>query len=89
MMVFKTQIDKLIEELKDKSDSESFDDEKERILNVEKALELDRLKAKLANIKNEQKIVEEETKSTMKRLEQGLDFSKEANVNLKADYDLF
>lgn len=50
-MVFKKQIDKLIEQLRDKSDSESFDDEKEKILNVEKALEADRLKAKVRNMK--------------------------------------
>mgnify|MGYP000857545535 CR=1 FL=1 len=37
------QIDKLIEELKEKSDSESFDDEKQNLLNVEKAMEADRL----------------------------------------------
>ena len=61
MMVFKKQIDKLLDELKDKSDSESFDDEKERILNVEKALELDRLKARVSNMKTENKIYEENT----------------------------
>ena len=31
---YKKQIEKLLEELREKSDSESFDDEKERILNV-------------------------------------------------------
>jgi len=29
----------LLDELRDKTDSESFDDEKERIMNVQKALE--------------------------------------------------
>jgi len=32
--VLKKQIEKLLDELRDKTDSESFDDEKERILNV-------------------------------------------------------
>ena len=51
------QVEKLLEELKDKSDSESFDDEKEKILNVKKAMEADQLKernkvlkAELANV---------------------------------------
>jgi len=35
--IYKKQIEKVLEELKEKSDSESFDDEKERILNVKKA----------------------------------------------------
>ena len=43
-MVYKKQIEKLLEELKDKSDSESFDDEKEKLLNVKKAMESDQLK---------------------------------------------
>jgi hypothetical protein len=30
-MVYKKQIEKLMEELKDKSDSESFDDDKEKL----------------------------------------------------------
>lgn len=39
MMVFKKQIDQLIEELREKSDSESqYEDDKERAMNVEKAL---------------------------------------------------
>ena len=43
-MVFKKQIEKLIDELREKSDSESFDDEKEKILNVKRAIESDQLK---------------------------------------------
>ena len=34
--VFKTQIEKLLEELREKSDSESFEDDKKNILNVQK-----------------------------------------------------
>jgi hypothetical protein len=48
--VYQKQIDKLINELRDKTDSESFDDEKEKILNVEKALEADRLKERVKNL---------------------------------------
>jgi hypothetical protein len=33
-----------LEELREKSDSESFDDEKEKVLNVKKAMEADQLK---------------------------------------------
>lgn len=42
-----SQVDKLIDELREKSDSESFDDEKERILNVNKAMKADQLKSEL------------------------------------------
>ena len=49
--MFQKQIDKLIEELREKSDSESFEDEKEKLLNVEKALELGRVKENLKNLK--------------------------------------
>jgi len=35
--------------LKEKSDSESFDDEKERLLNMDKAMQVDQLKEKLKN----------------------------------------
>ena len=34
VQVSKVQIEKLVDELREKSDSESFDDEKEKILNV-------------------------------------------------------
>jgi hypothetical protein len=40
-MVYKKQIEKLMEELKDKSDSESFDDEKEKLENIRKGLKAD------------------------------------------------
>ena len=42
-MVYKKQIENLLEQLQEKSDSESFDDEKERLLNVKKALRADQL----------------------------------------------
>jgi len=38
-MTYKMQVEKLIEELREKSDSEDFDDEKERLLNQKKARE--------------------------------------------------
>ena len=40
-----------MDELRDKSDSESFDDEKERIMNVQKAIESEQLKEKLKTLK--------------------------------------
>lgn len=84
---YQKQIDKLIEELRDKSDTESFDDEKEKLLNVEKALEGDRLKEQLKIIKSEMKGKDEEVKQNMTRLEGSIKFSRAANKNLKADYD--
>ena len=62
-MVFKAQIEKLLEELREKSDSESFDDDKEKLLNVQKAgrgkaLEADRLKTQVKNMQEEAKLKE-------------------------------
>ena len=47
---YKKQIEKLLEALKEKSDSESFDDEKEKLLNVKKAREADMLKEEIKNL---------------------------------------
>ena len=58
-MVYKKQIDKLVEQLREKSDSESFEDEKKNALNVEKALAADRMKVRIENMKAEMKITEE------------------------------
>lgn len=52
---YSKQVEKLIEELKDKSDSESFDDEKERILNVKKAMQAEKLKEEMKNLELELK----------------------------------
>jgi len=68
-MVYKKQIEKLLEELKDKSDSESFDDEKEHLLNVKKAMESDQLKEQLKNLNNEAKVRELEFGTNYKRIE--------------------
>ena len=87
VMVYKKQIDKLVEELREKSDSESFEDEKENVLNVEKALEVDRMKVRIENMKAEMKITEEQTVNNIHRLESSLKFSRKANQNLKMDYD--
>ena len=53
--VHKKQVDKLIEELREKSDSESFDDEKEKALNVKKAMEAENLREDKKNLLNELK----------------------------------
>jgi hypothetical protein len=74
--------------LRDKSDSESFDDEKEKLLNVEKALEADRLKERVRNLNNDMKILEDETKSNISRMDGSLKFARDANLSLKNDYDL-
>ena len=57
--VYQKQQEKLLDELREKSDSESFDDEKQRILNVKKAMEADQLKEKLKNLNQEMKIQNE------------------------------
>jgi hypothetical protein len=77
-----------VEELRDKSDSESFDDEKEKLLNVEKALELGRVKENLKNLKMDMQGKEDEFESNVKRMESSLEFSRAANRNLKSDYDI-
>ena len=87
--MFKTQIEKLVEELREKSDSESFEDDKEKLLNVQKALEADRLKTQVKNMQAEAKLKEEETRTNLDRLENQLKFSRDANASLKNDYDLF
>ena len=61
--------------MREKSDSESFDDEKQKILNVKKAMETDQLKEKLKNLNQELKIQEEEALSHLKRVENNLKFS--------------
>lgn len=86
--VYQKQQEKLLDELREKSDSESFDDEKQRILNVKKAMETDQLREKLKNLNQEMKIKEEEAASHLKRVENNLKFSTQANKNLKNDYDL-
>ena len=55
MNVYKKQVEKLIEELRDKSDSESFEDEKENLLNVEKAMKVDQLESRLKIMQSEAK----------------------------------
>ena len=55
-MVYKKQVENLLNELKDKSDSESFDDEKNKLLNVKKALRADQLEQQNASLKNEIKL---------------------------------
>ena len=57
--VYQKQQEKLLDELREKSDSESFDDEKQRILNVKKAMEADQLKEKLKNLNQEMKIAQD------------------------------
>ena len=65
----------------------AFDDEKERILNTQKALEAEQLRAKVKSLNAEIKTKEEEFKQAMKRIESSLKFSQDANKNIKNDYD--
>jgi len=45
-----------MEELKDKSDSESFDDEKEKLDNIRKGLKSDQFEEQVKNLVNDQKV---------------------------------
>ena len=45
-----------MEELKEKSDSESFDDEKEKLENIRKGLKADQLEETVKNLINDQKV---------------------------------
>ena len=80
--------EKLLEELREKSDSESFDDEKEKLLNVSKAMEADQLKERIKNMTAESEVVRNDFKVNMARLENNLKLSRNANQHLKNDYDL-
>lgn len=51
-------------------------------------MEGEQLKKQLANIKVEMKLKQQDNDSNIKRLEDSLKFSSEANKNLKTDYDL-
>ena len=88
MATYQKQIESLLDELREKSDSESFDDEKTRLLNVQKALEGEQLKKRLASLQAEVQIKAEDAKQNLARLEGNLKFSQDANTNLKNDYDL-
>jgi hypothetical protein len=67
--VYKKQIEKLMEELKEKSDSESFDDEREKLLNIRKAREAELLGEKVKNLENDLKMKDLEHSQNLKRLE--------------------
>ena len=88
LRVYKKQVEKLVEELRDKSDSESWDDEKERVLNVEKALKADILKGQIDVLNAEAKGKKAEYDANLLRMQQSLKYSQDANQNLKEDYDL-
>lgn len=82
------QVQKLIEELKDKSDSESFDDEKERLNNIKKAMKAEQLQAENNLLQNEIDTLKAESESNISKIQNQLKFSRDANINLKNDYDL-
>ena len=67
-MEYSKQIEKLLNELKDKSDSESFDDEKEKLLNVKKANQLDKLKEEVKNLELELKQAKQDGEANVTRL---------------------
>ena len=86
-MEYNKQVEKLMEELKDKTDSESFDDEKEKLLNVKKAMQLDTLKEEVKNLELELKQLRADSNSNIARLQSNLEYTRLANQGLKQDYD--
>lgn len=86
-MEYNKQVEKLMEELKDKTDSESFDDEKEKLLNVKKAMQLDKLKEEVKNLELELKQLKTDSNSNIARLQSNLEYARLANQGLKQDYD--
>ena len=55
---------------------------------MEKALAADRLEVRNKNLLLEIKVQDEQNKANLARVESSLAFSREANQNLKNDYDL-
>lgn len=80
-------MEKLTEELRDKSDSESFDDEKERLLNIKKANEADQLRNEVKNLNAEIETLKLDSKSNLYRIQNQLKFSQDANKALQTDYE--
>lgn len=82
------QVEKLLEELRDKSDSESFEDEKEKLLNVQKAMETEQLREQVKNLRQEIKDIASQNKENLDRLDQTLLQSRKSNLNLNEDYEM-
>ena len=55
---------------------------------MKKAREAEFLIEKIKNLENEAKIKELEFQSTIKRYQANIQYSRDANLNLKNDYDL-
>ena len=58
-----------MEKLRENSDEESFEDEKEAALNTEKALLVDQMKEKVKNLQTDLKLRDSESKATVERYE--------------------
>ena len=58
-------MDKLLEELRDKSDSESFDDEKERMANIKKAMRAEQLQAEVHLLKADIETLKTDSESNL------------------------
>ena len=58
----------LLAELKAATDEESYDDEAERLLNVEKALEADQIKDRMKTLKNDIELKTKENEQNISRI---------------------
>jgi hypothetical protein len=77
-----------LDELKEKSESEDFEEEKKKLLNVEVGVDVESLKSKIKQLNVEMKIKQQEFQTNIARLENNIKFSREANSKLRQDYDL-
>ena len=86
-MEYGKQVESLLDELREKSDSESFDDEKKRLLNVKKGMQLDKLREENKNLDLELKQAKQDGDANVLRLQSNLKAQRIGNQNLKNDYD--
>lgn len=71
-----------------KSDSESFDEDKQKILNVQREVEVEQLREKLKILKAEMKTNEQNMNHHVSKIDHNLQFSRDSNMKLKSDYDI-
>lgn len=86
-MEYQKQVERLVDELREKSDSESFEDEIQKKLDVTKVLRSDKLKQELENALLEIKQLKHDYEANLARMQSNLKYSRDANQSIKNDYD--